>query len=80
MWTVVINVRLMILLVLQGSQSYARALAQVGVLTSDEAEEIIGGLSKVEFLTSGGLHLFWISKYYLADMGCSYNALSCLGW
>lgn len=35
------------LLFLQGSQAYARALSKAGVLTQDEASQIIDGLSKV---------------------------------
>lgn len=31
----------------QGSQAYAKALAKAGILTKDEAEQIVGGLDKV---------------------------------
>ncbi len=32
---------------LQGSQAYAKALARAGVLTAEEAEQIVEGLGKV---------------------------------
>lgn len=36
----------------QGSQAYAKALAKAGVLTQDEADTIVEGLSKCVVLTS----------------------------
>lgn len=48
---------------LQGSQAYAKALAKAGVLTAQEAEQIVEGLGKVRSCLA-----VWISCLIIRDV------------